>query len=626
MNAQNASEIEMKTIPSTVKSLVGAVVRGGIRDFHDVETSRKIIMINIISLIGIMSLFPLGFIAFSGNNPMWAVFYLSVAVVLILFQIILRKTGNHTFYNYFGIAFAGGLFFYLYISGGVAGTGHLWLFAFPFLASFHLGARKGAQATFILAIISIGFPVVFNSLPFVVSYSNSFTVRYSMALIVSFSFAYFFEWARDKTQGALSEKNSELKTKISELVRTEKALKDSEELYRNVVDKTNDGIALIRDNQIAYVNPQLAELTGYTVDQLQNSEWIKYVYPSERDRVSNINRLRMTGESVIARYETAFRHRNGDKIEVELSANVLTMKDKLSNLVFVRDIRDQKNAETKLKQAKESAERANTAKSEFLANMSHELRTPLNHIIGFTELVLNTGGANLNDDQIDYLTDVLSSSQHLLSLINDVLDLSKIEAGKIEIEPSQTNIVKLIQGSLVMVKEKALKRGMDLSVQVQDLPDYILADARKLKQIMYNLLSNAVKFTPHGGRISVTGGLINRMRIDHLCENGIIEGINPDILIDREWIQISVQDSGAGIEEGCLELIFRPFAQLEEEGGKVCEGTGLGLSLTKTLVELHGGRIWAESDGKGKGATFHYILPVLSDADSEQFHNGRNTL
>ncbi len=605
----------MKTIRAKIKFLRDAIIRGGIREYHDVETSRKIIMINIICLIGILNLVPLGINSFSEKNSFLGIFDLSVAALLIAIQVVLRKTGNHKIPSYLGIACAGGLFFYLYISGGVAGTGHLWLFTFPLFASFLLGAKRGAVATAVLTITSIVFPVVFKNLSFVTSYSRPFTIRYSMALIVAFSFAYFFEWARDKTQGDLTEKNTELKTAIDELVQTERALKDSEEIYRNLVERANDGIVLIQNNRIEYVNPQLAELTGYPIEQIQNSEWSRYVYPTEQERISRIYRLRMKGESVPSRYETALRHKNGDRIDVEVNADVLTLKGQPGNLVFVRDFREHKKAEVKLNQAKDSAERANRAKSEFLANMSHELRTPLNHIMGFTELVLTMEDGNLNDNQIEYLTDVLSSSQHLLSLINDILDLSKIEAGKIEIEPTQTSIQKLFEGSMVMIKEKALKRRIDLVTHVHDLPDYIIADKRKLKQIMYNLLSNAVKFTPHEGKICMEGGSISHTEMTDLCKIGIIDEINSDILKDREWIQISVQDSGIGIEKGCLSLIFRPFEQLEEEDRQACEGTGLGLSLTKKLVELHGGRIWAESEGKGKGTTFRFILPILLNTD-----------
>ena len=160
-----------------------------------------------------------------------------------------------------------------------------------------------------------------------------------------------------------------------------------------------------------------------------------------------------------------------------------------------------------LKQAKERAESANLAKSEFLANMSHELRTPLNHIIGFTELVVDKTFGDLNEVQEEYLNDVHHSSKHLLSLINDILDLSKVETGKQELELTEVNLKEILENSLIMIKEKAMKHGIQLSTDIDGIPQTIEVDERKLKQIMYNLLSNAVKFTADGGKIHLDADL-----------------------------------------------------------------------------------------------------------------------
>ena len=252
-----------------------------------------------------------------------------------------------------------------------------------------------------------------------------------------------------------------------------------------------------------------------------------------------------------------------------------------------------------LVRAKEAAESANRAKSEFLANMSHELRTPLNHIIGFTELVKGENFGALNEIQSEYLGDVINSSNHLLSLINDVLDISKVEASKLELQPGDVDLRDILAGSLTMVKETAMKHGIKITLDVNGIPDIITADRRKLKQIMYNLLSNAVKFTPEGGTIFVNAKGIHP---DDMSKAGNDGNHHPGVLI-------SVTDSGIGLDQADLDRIFNPFEQVENSRSRKFQGTGLGLSLTKSFVELHGGSIWAESNGEGQGSVFSFTIP-----------------
>jgi signal transduction histidine kinase len=240
-----------------------------------------------------------------------------------------------------------------------------------------------------------------------------------------------------------------------------------------------------------------------------------------------------------------------------------------------------------LTEAKRAEERANRSKSEFLANMSHELRTPLNHIIGFTELIVDKKVGELNETQQEYLNDVLDSSNHLLSLINDILDLAKVEADKMELELSDVNLKSLANSSLSMVSQKALRHGIDVSTDLDGVPEIIRADERKLKQILFNLLSNAVKFTPDGGRIALT------------ARRGEVAD---------DFVEISVIDTGVGVRPGDQERVFERFEQADGSFGRRYQGAGLGLHLTKRLVELHGGRIWIESEGEGKGSAFRFTV------------------
>jgi signal transduction histidine kinase len=289
-----------------------------------------------------------------------------------------------------------------------------------------------------------------------------------------------------------------------------------------------------------------------------------------------------------------------------------TMELKKANAELSIEISQRIRAEENLKQAKESAEFATRAKSEFLANMSHEVRTPLNHIIGFTELVVDKQFGGLTAEQEEYLTDVLHSSHHLLSLINDILDLSKVEAGKMELNRKEVELRTILEHSLIMIKEKALKQRIQLSTRIDGIPDCIQADERKLKQIIYNLLSNAVKFTPDGGKVCLSADLVispslPRGAVSALGASGDHEQKDGG---EPKFVQISVMDTGIGLKKEDMERIFAPFEQVEGGSNRKHQGTGLGLSLTRSFVELHGGTIWAESEGEGKGSAFRFVIPA----------------
>jgi CheY-like chemotaxis protein/nitrogen-specific signal transduction histidine kinase len=242
---------------------------------------------------------------------------------------------------------------------------------------------------------------------------------------------------------------------------------------------------------------------------------------------------------------------------------------------------------TELVNARRAAEEANRTKSEFLANMSHELRTPLNAIIGFAEIMRDGICGELNEDQMASVIDIHESGRHLLQMISDILDLSKVEAGKMELQPEEFPVTQALDDVQSIVRDMANKKKVSLQTVVpEDLPN-IYADQVKFKQIMYNLLSNAVKFTPEGGNITI------------------------DASFNDDGFLISVADTGIGIDPEDHEAIFDEFKQLDSSRSRQHEGTGLGLTLTKKLVGLHGGKIWVESEGLGMGCKFSFTLPVI---------------
>jgi signal transduction histidine kinase len=229
-------------------------------------------------------------------------------------------------------------------------------------------------------------------------------------------------------------------------------------------------------------------------------------------------------------------------------------------------------------------EAASKHKSEFLANMSHELRTPLNAILGFSQVLQQKLFGELNAKQEEYVEDILSSGNHLLSLINDVLDLSKVEAGQIQLEVAPFSLREAVERGVVMVRERASGNGVSVAAEIDPDVQVVEADERRIRQVLFNLLSNAVKFTPAGGRIDVTAARVGTE------------------------VEVAVADTGPGIRPDDRQRIFEEFQQTDA-GAKQHEGTGLGLALSKRLVELHGGRIWVESE-LGAGSRFVFTLPV----------------
>ena len=275
----------------------------------------------------------------------------------------------------------------------------------------------------------------------------------------------------------------------------------------------------------------------------------------------------------------------------ELNANYCRLQQ--LNATLEEEIAARQAAQDELVALNMKLKEASSAKSEFLANISHELRTPLNGIIGFAKVMKNKAFGPLNSKQDEYMDNVLVSGQHLLSLVNDLLDLNKAEAGKMELERSWINIREICLGCEDFFRHRAANREISLSVVVYDNVDdtAIFADGRRIKQILFNLIDNGIKYNKPGGFLSVT--------IDRITSSA-----------NDSEIRIAVEDTGIGIASENLALLFKPFSQIHRKQTEATEGTGLGLALVKHLVELHGGEISVESEF-GKGSRFIVLIPVL---------------
>jgi signal transduction histidine kinase len=275
------------------------------------------------------------------------------------------------------------------------------------------------------------------------------------------------------------------------------------------------------------------------------------------------------------------------QLNVLVSTAYIEIPDEPKIVVSVEDITARKMAEQATISSKLEAEQANRTKSEFLATMSHELRTPLNAIIGYSQMLQESNFGNMSEKQQRFASHISTSGKHLLELINDILDLSKVEAGKMDLYMETFDVNEVIKNVYNIIDPLAVKKNIELNFEIdQDISIY--ADKIRFKQIFYNLMSNAIKFTPNGGHVTV------------------------DISVNESFLKISVIDDGIGISKDKQIKLFTPFYQADSSTARTYQGTGLGLSIVKKIVELHGGTISVESE-EGKGSNFSFTLPFLKE-------------
>ena len=652
----------MKMYPKNLVSAAANMVIGDLPENSDIGLKRTVIMVNIIISVALINLVPLGIAALFKNNYTLFVLDTGAAAVLFLSLLHSRKTQKYTFCIYFGISVAGILFFWLLATGGVNGTGHLWYYTFPLFSLFLLGPRKGAFASLVLFFAALGFFLTNVNSSYFANYSLDFKIRFVPSFLVVFAYSYLFEYLRAKDQNALTRKNAELKQNIAELcqvksdlqtnqnelekmvarrtaelekansslrqeinerVKAQAAIKETHERIRTILNSIEADVYVsdMQTHEILFMNEHMrsvfgADLVGDTCFNVFRKQSIPCNHCTN-DKLLD-SKDQPTGVYVwecenpitniwYTNYDRAIKWDDDRYVRLQIAMDITERKKAEQSLRAAHNELEMRVEERtiELAQAKEQAEAANKAKSEFLANMSHELRTPLNHIIGFSELILDKSYGDLNDIQEEYLKDVHHSSNHLLSLINDILDLSKIEAGRPDLNLEEIDVGTVLKSSLSMIKEKALKRNIEISIRLKAIPDKIKADERCLKQILYNLLSNAVKFTQTSGKIILEANLTAE-------EPTATAGLQKTAPINPKpsGLIVSVKDSGIGLEKKDLNRIFDPFEQVDNTLSRKYPGTGLGLPISKQLVELHGGEIWAESDGVGKGAKISFTLPV----------------
>ena len=430
---------------------------------------------------------------------------------------------------------------------------------------------------------------------------------------------------------------------ISQYMQAMEALRESEEKYKALIETTDTGYLILDSmGKVTDANREYLRLSGHmTLDQIIGRSVVEWTAEHHRERnAAEVTKCLQQG--YVRGLEIDYVDKKGQITPVEINGTVVKIGQSFQIVALCRDITARKKVEEELKRARDhlearveertttllkaneklameiaereraelelkeshqrlqlaltvtsrlrvQAEAASAAKTEFLTIMSHELRTPLTAIIGFSELLYDQSFGKLNDKQSAYAREIFEAGHLLLQLINDILDLAKVESGKMDLQISSVDLGQLLQDCLIMIGESAAKRRHSLDLRISDDLEgvEILADEVKLKQIVVNLLTNAVKFTPSAGRICLE------------CE---VKGDN---------LLISVSDTGIGINPEDQKCIFDVFQQLDSTFSRQEQGTGLGLALVYRLVELHGGHVWVESEGNGKGSTFRFTIPFI---------------
>ncbi|MDB5889085.1 MAG: hybrid sensor histidine kinase/response regulator, partial [Rhodocyclales bacterium] len=392
-------------------------------------------------------------------------------------------------------------------------------------------------------------------------------------------------------------------------------LRDQQFYTRSLIESNIDAL-MTTDPQgiISDVNQQMIALTGRTRDELIGAPCKNFFTDPVR---ADAAIKRVLTENKVSNYELTVRAQNG--VETVVSYNAATIHDRDRKLqgVFAsaRDVTERKRFERTLQEKNVELEHASRMKSEFLATMSHELRTPLNAIIGFSEALQDGLMGKMSDIQQEYIGDIFASGQHLLSLINDILDLSKVEAGMMALELEAVDLKSLLTNSLSIVREKAAAQSVALELEAGEDLGSPLLDARKTKQIIYNLLSNAVKFSANDGRVTLRARRVPRSSV------GVLPGAWPVCsfpLADNdydEFLEICVSDNGIGITRENMAKLFQAFSQIDSSLARKFQGTGLGLAMVRQLAELQGGAV-AVSSAEGEGARFAAWLPLRSAAQA----------
>lgn len=547
---------------------------------NNIEIRRKIILIYIISIIGMMALVPLGVLAFvEGNSPL-GYFDLSVAAVLITICICLKKTGYHSFYSYFGLFIVGGLFVYLFTTGGAHKTGHLWFYTFPLVTSFLLGSKKGAILTSILFAIALFAFVLQDYSAVITKYSKYFKLRFIFSFLVVSTLAYFYEKVREKAQLQLVLKNADLEK--------------SEDRYRSLVENTLEGyfICEIPSGQFLFLNERACDIHKYSLEEgLKLTIW-DVISSEDHNRVKHRIQARMEGKKLSSERNTYTSVRkDGSFLRSEISTSLVTFEGRPVVQGVIRDVTEQERLEWQLNQSKKME-----AIGLLAAGVAHDLNNVLSGVVSYPDMLL----MDLPEDSPlrKPIQTIHSSGQKAVEIVQDLLTLARRGVSN----KSILNLNVVVSDYLKSPEhEKLISHHSNISVETI-LDKRILnieGSSTQLIKMIMNLVSNAAEAQPTGGKITIS---TRNQYVDTP-----IQGYEE--IKEGDYVVLEIMDTGFGIAEADLNRIFEPFYTKKVMGRS---GSGLGMAVVWGTIHDHEGYIDIKST-EGVGTTFSLFFQVTLD-------------
>jgi PAS domain S-box-containing protein len=591
-----------------------------------------------ILLITILISFTFGFIVFwssvwlAAKEGLWSVVVTDSVIYAWIVFLFFRRTLQYRMRAFSIVFLCFILGMVLFITVGPFGAGPVWLFFFPVITTLVLGERWSLLAL----LLNTGFLVVFGAIVALGLYNWGPAVIHSLErwvviglnflllnMIVTISIAAIIKGLQsalehEKTiSGFLEQKHSELlesnqklKNEIVEREQVEQSLLESEEKYRTLISRMNEGVFILdQEYRIVFANSKLLEIADLTEEELLNHSYLNLFKGDHLRKMKHL--IDESGNRFSGTMELNLTRKDGTDIPLLVSGSpVFRSSGHWEIIIVLTDITSMKIAEQQLKDyqeqleekirertkdlemAKQQAESANHAKSEFLANISHELRTPMHHILNYSKFGLTKFDQSTKDKLLHYFSQIRKTGERLMFLLNDLLDLSKLEAGKMDITIKQADIQLTLREVLRIFKSSLVEKSLTLEVVNPDqISTKLECDPYKLAQVFQNLISNAIKYSPPHKSIVIA-----------FSKNTIAVNSKPG-----EALQFSIIDEGVGIPENEIGLVFEKFVQSSKTKSGA-GGTGLGLAICKQIVDLHGGEIWAESNRNG-GTTVSFKIP-----------------